>query len=360
MKKLFSFFSNSKKNLYQGNAETSMQDEKDSVEEVLHYDIFINDMIRYASSEESPDRVINQLVQYIGKKLGSDRAYIFEKNENGTFDNTYEWCKEGVSKEIANLQHVPYEGVIEIWYQQYEKLNNIVIYDIEEYKKTSQALYNILKPQGIHTLVTGPLVIKGKTVGFYGVDNPPRELLNDISELIKMMEFIVSFMIRLRNNAKSLEYNALHDQLTNCKNRKALDWLYAGNYDSDKPLAIVMCDLNGLKEVNDKQGHQTGDHFIQRTADILKSIFGDEQVYRIGGDEFVAVQPGITVPDFSEKIELANIQLGTTASIGTAYKEQMDIDFDSLLKIADAEMYRQKNNYYITTGKNRRKQFPAQ
>ena len=341
--------------LYQAEMETLERMEKESLERIHNYENFITDMVRYASSEENPDKVIGQLVQYLGEKLGADRAYIFEENTHGTFDNTYEWCKEGVSREKDHLQNVPYEGIIEIWYQQYKESNNIVIYDLEEYRKTSEAIYNVLKPQGVNTLVTGPIIIEGKMIGFYGVDNPPRELLNDISDLIEMMEFVVSFMIRLRDNAKMLEYSALHDQLTNCKNRKALEWFYLKKYDADKSLAIAMCDLNGLKEVNDKQGHDAGDRFILRTAEILKSIFGDELVYRIGGDEFIVVLTNISRKDFEEKIGLVNIQLGTTASIGVVYKEKMDTDFDCVLKIADEEMYKQKNHYYLTTGKNRRK-----
>ena len=340
--------------LYQNEVESLEQIEKASQERISNYETFITDMVRYSSSEENPDKVINQCVQYIGEKMHSDKAYIIEENSNGTFDNTYEWCKEGVSKEIDNLQNVPYEGIIEIWYEQYKKSNNIVIHDIEEYRKNNEAIYDMLKPQGVNTLVTGPIIIKGKMVGFYGVDNPPKELLNDIADLIGMMEFVVSFLIRLRDNAKNLEYSSLHDQLTNCKNRKALDWIYSKKHDTNQSLAVVMCDLNGLKEVNDNQGHDAGDRFILRTAETLKSIFGDEQVYRIGGDEFIAVLTDIDKKDFEEKIELTGIQLGTTASIGVAYKEKMDTDFDSVLKIADVEMYKQKNNYYISTGKNRR------
>ena len=187
---------------------------------------------------------------------------------------------------------------------------------------------------------------------------PVGEWVNQNNKFLRIalvIEFIVSFLIRLRNNAKNLEYSSLHDQLTNCKNRKALDRFYSKTYDTGMSLAVIMCDLNGLKEVNDKQGHDAGDQFILRTAEILKSVFGDEKVYRMGGDEFIAVLTNISKNDLEEKIELAEIQLGSTASIGIAYKETMDTDFDSVLKIADAEMYKQKNQYYVATGKSRRK-----
>ena len=326
----------------------------ESQEKLRHKEIFIADMLRYASSEEEPDRVLNQLVKYLGEKLHSDRAYIFEENASGTFDNTYEWCRDGVAGEIDKLRGVPYEGVIEVWYELYRSSKNVVIRDVEKYKNTSEEIYNILKPQGINTLVTGPIIVEGKIIGFFGVDNPPCDMLNDISVLLEMMEFIISFAIRLRNNAKSLEYGALHDQLTGCGNRKALDWVYSEKNGPREPLAVVVCDLNGLKEVNDRQGHDAGDLFIVRTSEALKSVFGQENVYRLGGDEFAAVIKNIAKHELDEMLVLAKLQLGSTASLGSAYREGTDTDFNTLFKLADMEMYRQKSLYYSDASLDRR------
>lgn len=332
--------------LYQIENISLEKSEKKTKEKITEYETFITDMLRYTSSEENPEMVLNQLLEYIGEKLNSDRAYIFEDNHDGTYDNTYEWCREGVTKEIDNLKRVKYKGVLDVWFKQYKKSHNILIYDIEEYRKVSEPLYQLLKPQNIHTLVTGPIVIEGKTIGFYGVDNPPKEIMKDISNLIGMMESVVALMMRLRDNANNLEYGATHDQLTCCKNREALRWLYEGKYHPEQSLAVLMGDLNGLKEVNDKQGHDAGDKFIRRTAEILQSIFGAGNVYRMGGDEFVAILVNVTRQEFEEKVELAQIQLGTTTSIGTSYREKMDTDFDQVLKVADREMYKQKNEYH--------------
>ena len=59
-----------------------------------------------------------------------------------------------------------------------------MIYDMEEYRNTSDALHHLLKPQGIQTLVTGPIKINEKYIGFYGVDNPPIEYMDNISILM--------------------------------------------------------------------------------------------------------------------------------------------------------------------------------
>ena len=341
--------------LYHKEMETLEVSKRESQEQILNYERFLTDMVRYAASEENPDKVLNQLVEYIGQRVTADRAYIFEQNDRGTFDNTYEWCKAGVSKEKDNLQDVPYEGIIETWFAQYQESNNVIIHDIEECKKTSEAIYERLKPQGVNTLVTAPIKINGKMVGFYGVDNPPEEKLHEISNEIDMIEFMISFMIRLRNNADALEHSALYDQLTDCKNRKALDWAYTEKLEKYFPLAVVMCDLNGLKEINDQKGHDAGDKFIVQTAQTLKSVFGKRHVYRLGGDEFIAVLPNITHPAFQKLLETAKSQLGATVSLGTAICGTKDTDFKLLLKAADAEMYETKKQYYIVTGKDRRK-----
>lgn len=341
--------------LYHKEKETLEVSKRESQERILNYERFLTDMVRYAASEETPDKVLNQLVEYIGQRVTADRAYIFEQNDRGTFDNTYEWCKAGVSKEKDNLQAVPYEGIIEAWFAQFQESNNVIIHDIEECKKTSEAIYERLKPQGVNTLVTGPIKINGKMVGFYGVDNPPEEKLHEISNLIDMIEFMISFMIRLRDNADALEHSALYDQLTDCKNRKALDWAYTEKLEKYFPLAVVMCDLNGLKEINDQKGHDAGDKFIVQTAQTLKSVFGKRHVYRLGGDEFIAVLPNITHLAFQKLLETAKSQLGDTASLGTMISGTKDTDFESLLKAADAEMYENKKQYYIVTGKDRRK-----
>ena len=76
--------------LYHKEMETLEVSKRESQERILNYERFLTDMVRYAASEENPDKVLNQLVEYIGQRVAADRAYIFEQNDRGTFDNTYE------------------------------------------------------------------------------------------------------------------------------------------------------------------------------------------------------------------------------------------------------------------------------
>ena len=125
--------------LYHKEMEMLEVSKRESQERILNYERFLTDMVRYAASEETPDKVLDQLVEYIGQRVTADRAYIFEQNDRGTFDNTYEWCKAGVSKEKDNLQDVPYEGIIETWFAQFQESNNVIIHDIEECKKNKRS-----------------------------------------------------------------------------------------------------------------------------------------------------------------------------------------------------------------------------
>lgn len=125
--------------LYHKEMEALEVSKRETQERLLNYERFLTDMVRYAASEETPDKVLNQLVEYIGQRVTADRAYIFEQNDRGTFDNTYEWCKAGVPREKDNLQDVPYEGIIETWFAQYQESNNVIIHDIEECKKNKRS-----------------------------------------------------------------------------------------------------------------------------------------------------------------------------------------------------------------------------
>lgn len=306
---------------------------------------YINDMMRYASSGDDPDSVLKQLLDYLGRNTDGDRIYIFEENENGNFDNTYEWCKNNVAPQIDTLQDVP-SSVIDHWLLLFRQSKAVIIRDLEKEKVVYPMMYEILNAQNVTSLVTVPIIINKNIIGFLGVDNPPKESIDTISEFLFLVEFIFSQMIRMRNNTRAIQESAMHDQLTGCQNRKALVNKFNKNSREDISCCIVACDMNGLKQVNDGQGHDAGDKFICRTADTLGDIFGAENVYRIGGDEFTILLFGKTKEEFDALIEQSKLQIGTTASIGYTYIEKLNLSLEEIMRIADMEMYKEKDRFY--------------
>ena len=86
---------------------------------MINNETFLTDMMKFASMDDDPNEIIQKFMQFICEKLHSDRAYIFEMSEDGNFDNTYEYCREGVPPEIDNLQGVSFDVLNESWLEEY-------------------------------------------------------------------------------------------------------------------------------------------------------------------------------------------------------------------------------------------------
>ncbi len=136
----------------------------------------INEGLRVALLEETPDQSLEVLLEHLGKALNGERTYIFERNASGGDDNTYEWAAAGVEPEKATLQNVPPE-VCASWYRNFSIGRHIVIERLEDIRETEPLQYENLKRQNVHSLVVVPLYDGEKLIGFYGVDNPPVKLL---------------------------------------------------------------------------------------------------------------------------------------------------------------------------------------
>ncbi|MBR1441313.1 MAG: sensor domain-containing diguanylate cyclase [Lachnospiraceae bacterium] len=313
----------------------------------IERDRFINRLLQYAVSANDPETSIHAVLEYLGTELMADRAYIFEENKDHTFDNTYEWCREGVTPEIGNLQGLPYEGVVDVWYEQYRKDNQILIYDIESYRKVSENMYQVLKPQGIQTLVTGPMMANGSYIGFFGVDNPPKERMQEISEIIRLLGYFISQLVQQREFQKQLKLYSYYDSLTGAKNRRAYEEFEIT--EPEGPYGTILCDINGLKRVNDSSGHEAGDVLITDVSSSLMEAFGAENVYRLGGDEFVVYSPDPTEEIFLEKTAKVKDRLeqkNRSASIGAVYCSDGKTSYKIMTSAADSRMYEEKEKYY--------------
>ena len=106
----------------------------------LNLEMLVNEGLRVALQQPTPDDTLNFLLEYLGKLLKGDRAYIFEKNEKGGDDNTYEWVAAGVTPEKDDLQNLPPE-VCAGWYQKFSENKHIMIEDLEKIRDEDPTLY---------------------------------------------------------------------------------------------------------------------------------------------------------------------------------------------------------------------------
>ena len=135
---------------------------------------FLRDYLDKAKDKQT----MNSILQDIGGYYDADRAYIFEAHvDRRVFNNTFEWCREGIVAEIDNLQNIPVDGM-ECWFEAFEKQGEFYISSLSEDYHPGSKTYEILEPQGIESLMAAPITVCGEVVGFLGVDNPKKNTDN--------------------------------------------------------------------------------------------------------------------------------------------------------------------------------------
>jgi diguanylate cyclase (GGDEF)-like protein len=202
---------------------------------------------------------------------------------------------------------------------------------------------------------------------------PPVEasLMTGLVALVLVRQFLVvrdnrRLVLRLRTREAELARRASHDTLTGLSNRELFRQrveraLTAGGAASS---AVLFCDLDGFKSVNDSRGHQAGDELLVLVAQRLRSCLrGDDVIARFGGDEFAVLLPGaeadaalaiadVLVRAVAEPIDLRGETVHVGVSIGVATAPAATTHVDDLLRDADIAMYEAK-----AAGRGRRELF---
>ena len=155
---------------------------------------------------------------------------------------------------------------------------------------------------------------------------------------------------------------AMQDALTRLKSLAAYkikeEELNADIHSEKAEFALVMIDLNGLKVINDRYGHENGDRFIIGTTDVISSVFKRSPLYRIGGDEFIAVLQGSDYMHRDELMENLRSRLKESsedilrepwdrysASVGIGvYMAGGEDTLEDVFRRADEAMYREKRD----------------
>lgn len=318
---------------------------KEQIRQRLEIATVLNSCVGKLNSDTDIDVGINNLLATVNGYFQADRTYVFEIDpDRDVLINTFEYiCGQEVSAQMDNLQEVPV-SVIKVWMQNFRQGRSYYMSDLEQ--ERGQPSYEMLKAQQVWRLLAVPLMKGGAMVGFLGVDNPRAHY--DDATLLASIQFFVTNSLDRKKQKAYLEKLSYRDMLTGLYNRnRYIERLEAYKQVQDQQIGAIYIDLNGLKKVNDEQGHRAGDELIVRAAGTIAGIFA-EDAYRVGGDEFVVILLDVSREDFARKTEQLRHQMqenSVDASIGGVWQASTE-NLENLLRLADENMYREKKRYY--------------
>lgn len=206
--------------------------------EMIFSQLLILDQI---SDSATYDALIPSLLENIGQITHADRAYIFSihEEEECYYRNAYEWCQDGVTPQIENLQHVP-AALIPYWDGTLRRGKAISTWDLETVRDTMPAEYAILHAQDVHSIAVLPIFATGKFIGFIGLDDPDHSIYDIASKMLQVISGHLGCIYSHLEAQKALSENRarLESQLLSLRRETYLVDVLASDY-----RCIVRCNL---------------------------------------------------------------------------------------------------------------------
>lgn len=320
------------------------------LQDALDAESLVLQCVRELYQDSDVSEAASKMLERLGSYLDADRTYLFDIHDDHLV-NTFEWCAPGVTPEIGELGHVDAQ-TIERWMEFFVRGECVIVEDVEGIRGDSPLEHAVLSMQGVRSLAAAPLERDGRVVGFLGIDNPPSERIRNIASPLKTLGYFYMMTLQRLANEQQLRALSYRDELTglNNRNRYIAD---IARLSEDASLGVIFLDVNDLKEVNDRYGHSRGDEVLRQCASIIVSTLSCAEVYRIGGDEFVALVSGATREEFERMVgdlkETFGLREGATdrfASVGARWSECAR-DAAQLIAEADEEMYRKKRAFHL-------------
>jgi diguanylate cyclase (GGDEF)-like protein len=208
-----------------------------------------------------------------------------------------------------------------------------------------------------HCMVVPCRADHGDLRGLIVIEDPTDRLLPSADrrrQVRLLVDQVAAALVTVDHRAR-LHHLASHDPLTGVRNRRGLDDIVSSHHE----VALLICDLDHFKQVNDRYGHDLGDQVLARFGELLREHARESDVpMRLGGEEFCVVLPGTDhagAVHAAERLRLATLDRlselvpgGLTVSIGVAATTTGVLDARRLMAAADRGLYAAK-----AAGRNR-------
>lgn len=318
---------------------------------VRHYEELINECFLKVRAVTDMDEALSFMLHYLGTHISCNAVMIYESRERKWLLNTYSWSRTEKAPEKKLLELSVAEPVTK-WYETFFHNEPLLLTDMEKLCRDMPALSKVLSPEQVRRMILIPLLAKAEVVGFVRIDDPPEKQMSAVAEMCKILSHFIVSLIQQRDLIRNLEQISLRDQMTGAMNRYALN-SYLARAHLERDMGLIYCDLIGLKRVNDRFGHASGDRTIIQAYQVLGGMFPVDQIFRMGGDEFLVVREGVGREKFQESVEqlkAAAVSSRCWLSIGSAWCQAGGKSFNDLMNEADENMYENKRTYYRLCG----------
>jgi diguanylate cyclase (GGDEF)-like protein len=316
------------------------------------------DFTHLVSGAREPDEVLDAMLSQAKNLLRAERAEFWLALDDGGFrrhvvdDGGHTSTRQPLPTALARVV------------RELDPARESMVIPREAHEAAQQAVLAALRARDA---LLAPILEGDSLVGFVVVADRLSDIYTFGSQDARMFATLAShagvalqngrLIVRLHEQARQREHEALHDPLTGLPNRVQFgEWLERRLAHADlAPIGIALMDLDGFKEINDTLGHQTGDAVLIGVARrLLATVAPDTLVVRLGGDEFAMLAPPGMERDELEamcrriRTELAvamsidSLSVNMGASIGIAVAPTDGRDVDTLLRRADVAMYAAK------------------
>ena len=260
-------------------------------------------------------------------------------------------------KEAGEIEEANFYELAQTWEDTIAGSNCLVVkseQDMEVLKQRNPTWQKSLEQFGVETIVLFPIKFQNELLGYMWATFFDPENAGRIKETLELTTYVLGLEISSHQLVDRLRAMSSKDMLTGLLNRNEMNnrvaELQAGAHGSgSESMGVVFADLNGLKRVNDVEGHDAGDELLRNAARAMLDVFDEEEAFRVGGDEFLALVLGATESDVESKIEAlreaAKNYKGVVFAIGGCVAKDGE-DIRRALRLSDELMYADKSAYY--------------
>ena len=265
-------------------------------------------------------------------------------------------AEDSTLQPTGSLNDASFYAVAASWEDTISGSNCLIVkndQDMEVVRQRNSAWHDSLQANGVKTIALFPLKSPDSLLGYIWATNFDADKAGRIKETLELTSFVLSSEIANYLLLRQLRVLSAKDLLTGVNNRNAMNNrvtdIVEGKEGSDQPFGVVFADLNGLKTINDAQGHNAGDLLLKKAAILLQELFDGNDIYRAGGDEFVVLLTGCTREALAQKVhelrERSDTPENVCFAVGSYYAEA-GFDIRDAMRLADENMYADKKAFY--------------